>query len=123
VKNMPAIATGPLGPWYKRVNAAVAEVSEGDTRAAVVAKLGEPDEIRIQQQGPAAQLQEMMEGLAGGATLIRYGQVEPFEETLVYVDPYRPRIRYAFAIAAGVVASLWQERVSRDAAEASSPLP
>ena len=112
VKDFPARVDGPLGPWFKKVREAVSQVQPGTPRAAVLEALGPPDAIGHNAQGAGGQLQELMENVAGGETLIRYGDKEPFTEVLLYRDPYRPRRWYAFGAREGVVDAAWQESVS-----------
>jgi hypothetical protein len=44
MKGFPQHVDGPLGPWFKKVRAAVGAVSVGDSRERVVDVLGPPDE-------------------------------------------------------------------------------
>jgi len=112
MKGFPPRVDGPLGRWFKKVQAAVAAVSVGDSRERVVDLLGPPDEILHDAISAGGQLQGLIEGVAGGDTAIRYGDKEPFPETLVYADPYRPRKRYAFGMREGAVSTMWQETVA-----------
>lgn len=112
MKGFPQHVDGPLGPWFKKVRAAVAVVRVGDSRERVVDVLGVPDEIQHDAVSAGGQLQGLLENVAGGDTAIRYGDKEPFPETLVYRDPYRPRKRYAFGMRDGAVSAMWQETVA-----------
>ena len=112
MKGFPSNPPGPLGSMYKRVNQAVAAVRVGDSRQALIGALGEPDEVRRGQPGAGAALQALMENLAGGPTAIQYGSDHPFEEILVFTDPYRPRNRYVFGIDRGTITSIWKESVA-----------
>ncbi|MCE9556820.1 MAG: hypothetical protein K8T91_26020 [Planctomycetes bacterium] len=110
MKGFPDKCDGPLGPWMKLVREHVNQLVEGDTKARVLDLLGEPDVIRDGSNSPVKQLQEMMEDVAGGPTLIQYGSTESFDEILVYHDPCRPTCRYVFAISRGHISESWQER-------------
>ena len=112
MKGFPQTVDGPLGPWFKRVQEAVSTVEVGATRHGVLAALGPPDEVQRYTAGPGKQLQELMENVAGGETLFRYGDKEPFAEILRYQDPYRPRRWYAFGIRQGVVDAIWRDTMS-----------
>ena len=109
MKGCPDEVSGPMGPWLRKVRDRVALVRMGSGRSALIDLLGEPDEVRPDGRGPAAQLQETLEGIAGGPTLIQIGDTAEYEEILVFRDPYRPRRRYAFAFQAGVVTRRWEE--------------
>lgn len=100
MKGFPPIESGPRGPWYQKVNDAVASVRKGQSVEELIAMLGEPNE-RTREPSPASELQKTLSGLAGGSTSIRYGGTTG--ETLVFVDPYRPARRYLFVIVQGVV--------------------
>jgi hypothetical protein len=109
VKGFPENVDGPLGPWFKRVREAVAQVRAGAPRDQVIAQLGPPDEVRRDATSAGGQLQDLVENVAGGPTAMRYGDKVPVPETLVYRDPYRPRKRYLFGLRDGVVYSSWEE--------------
>ena len=115
MKGFPERVDEPLGPWFRRVREAIASVSLGDSRERVLECLGPPDNVRHDAAGAGGQLQSLLENVAGGDTLIQCGNKDPFPETLVYCDPYRPRRRYAFGMRDGVVHAMWQETVSADA--------
>jgi hypothetical protein len=103
---------GPLGPWFKKVHEAVGVVQVGDSRERVIECLGPPDEVQHDAVRAGGQLQGLLESVAGGDTLIRYGDKSPLPETLVYRDPFRPRRCYLLGIRAGVVHTAWQETAS-----------
>lgn len=109
MKGLPDNVDGPLGPWLKKVREAVASVGVGDSRERVIERLGLPDEVRHDSVSAAGALQGLLDDVAGGRTLIGYGDNVPIPEILVYIDPYRPRRRYLFGIRAGIVDSTWQE--------------
>jgi len=44
MKGFPEHVEGPMGPWYQKVNAAVAKVTRGKTVPQIREILGEPDE-------------------------------------------------------------------------------
>jgi hypothetical protein len=117
MKGVPANVDEPLGPWFKKVRAAVATVSVGDSRERVVDVLGPPDEILRDAVSAGGQLQGLLDSLADGDTAIRYGDKNPFPETLVYRDPYRPRKRYAFGMRDGAVSAMWQETIAIGASQ------
>ena len=112
MKGFPSRVDGPLGPWHKKVNQAVAGVRVGDAREKVIECLGAPDEVLHDVVSAGGELQALLEQVAGGDTLIRYGEKDPLPETLVYRDPYRPKRRYLYGIRAGVVAAAWQDTTS-----------
>lgn len=113
MKGFPSPVPGPLGPWYKKVNEAVAQVRVGTTSDELIQLLGDPDERRAGRSHPLKFFQELMDRIAGGPTRIRYGTKDAFDVVLVYFDPYRPRRHYAFGISRGVIAQAWQETQSR----------
>jgi hypothetical protein len=115
MKGFPERPDGPVGPWLRRVNDAVALVSEGMSREAVVELLGVPDDIQVGGNDPSAPIQEAMEQLAGGPTLIQYGSTQKVEAVLSYNDPYRPRRRYRVVIRGGVVSSVQQHTLALSA--------
>jgi hypothetical protein len=101
-----------MGPWFAKVNAAVALVGVGDTAARLIDLLGPPDEVRRDAGGPGRQLQSMMQEVAGGPTSIQYGGSIAIPEVWVYRDPYRPRKRYAFGLRDGAISERWTEITS-----------
>lgn len=112
MKGFPERVDKPLGPWFKKVREAIASVEVGDSRERVVECLGPPDDVRHDAVSAGGQLQSLLENVAGGETLIQYGDKGPFPEVVVYCDPYRPRRCYAFGMRDGVVHAMWQETVS-----------
>ena len=117
MKGFPANVDEPLGPWFKRVRAAIATVRVGASRERVVDVLGPPDQVLHDAVSAGGQLQGLLDNLADGTTAIRYGDKEPFAETLVYRDPYRPRKRYAFGMRDGAVSAMWQETIAIGASQ------
>jgi hypothetical protein len=97
------------GHQYRLVREAVARVPVNATVQGVIEVLGEPD-LRggAELDGPY-RFQELMSDVAGGDTLVRYGNDHPVEEVLVYQDLFRPRRRYLFGIRDGAVCSRWEE--------------
>jgi hypothetical protein len=47
MKDCPTTISGPLGPWYQKVNALVAEANMATTAEMIKSILGEPDTIEI----------------------------------------------------------------------------
>ena len=111
MKGFPEDPGGSRGPWYQRVNRAVGAVSKGCSKARLLELLGEPDRVEAGGASAPGDFQRVMESVAGGSTLIRYGNTEPTDEVLFYRDPYRPRV-YAFGMRSGVVETAWQEAAS-----------
>ena len=112
MKGFPDSVDEPLGPWFKKVREAVDSVRVGDSRERLVECLGAPDEVRQDAVSGGGQLQSLLENVAGGETLIQYGDKDPFPETLVYRDPYRPRRLYVFGLRDGMVYAQWQETIA-----------
>lgn len=112
MKGFSPTVDGPLGPWLKRVQEAVSQIEVGTPREALLAALGPPDEVQRETAGPGKQLQELMENVSGGETLLRYGDKQPFAEILRYQDPYRPRRWYSFGVRQGVVDAVWRDTMS-----------
>ena len=69
MKGFPEKVDGPLGPWYKKVNAAFAQIQYGDSKERLLEVLGEPDLIWTGDD------------LDGEC-----------DECLVYFDPYRKQV-------------------------------
>jgi hypothetical protein len=109
MKGFPLQVDGPMGPWYRKVNEMVANVQVGDTKSRLVELLGEPDEIRGGTHHPGQALQELMENVAGGPTVLHYGSKDGYDEILVYRDPYRLPKSYVFAIGNSMIAAIWRE--------------
>lgn len=80
-----------MGPWYQKVNAAIAQAKLAQTEAELRQVLGEPNEtIAVPDD----------DRIPDGETTIdpRYP-----ERILVYRDPYRSRIAYRFDLSQGRV--------------------
>ena len=87
MRDFPAQISGPLGPWYKKVNAAVAGAFKASSAAQLLKILGEPDHV----EGVSDDDRRPIGTIA----------IDPRypAKVWIYVDPYRPRIRYRFGIA------------------------
>jgi hypothetical protein len=97
------------GQQYRLVRKAVARVPVGASVQHVIEVLGEPDVRGGAELDGSRHFKALMTGVAGGETLIRYGDDRPVEEVLVYQDPFRPRRRYLFGVRGGAVCSRWEE--------------
>ena len=106
MKGFPPSSDGPLGKWYQRINRTIAEVVIGTPKSKVIDLLGEPDENRPDTVSAGAEWQHLMESVAGGPTLIGYGNTTPIEEVLIYRDPYRTRA-YCYGIHNDCVQGTW----------------
>ena len=91
MRDFPSQVSGPLGPWYKKVNAVIDAAYEAKTAAKLLAVLGEPDEI----EGVS---DDDRRAIGASAIDPRYAG-----KYWVYVDPYRPRMRYRFGVSDGKV--------------------
>jgi len=109
MKDFPSSVDGPLGLWLKRVNAAVAQARQSHSRAELLDVLGVPDQIVTKSSNSMKQLQELMEGVAGGPTIIQYGDNSEYTEVLVFRDPYRPNVQYMFGMRGEQIVSMWRE--------------
>jgi len=112
VKGFESEVVGPKGEWYRKVRDRVSQVKHGWPEAKVVELLGEPDEIGDDSSNQSRHLQELMENVAGGPTLIAYGDKIPSDRILRYRDPFRPRKTYVFTIKNGAVRSIGEDTVS-----------
>ncbi len=98
MKGFPKHVEGPMGPWYQRVNAAVAKVTRGKTVPQIRDILGEPDEtIEVPDDDRRQDADSPVDP--------RYPEL-----ILVYYDPYRKRIRYKFDISNGRVIGFTKAR-------------
>ncbi len=98
MKGFPEVVEGPMGPWYQKVNAAVAKVKRGKAMREVLEILGEPDEtIKVSDDDRREDADS---------------PIDPRnpELILVYRDPYRKRIKYRFGISNGRVITLSKAR-------------
>jgi hypothetical protein len=89
MKGFPQTVEGPLGPWYQKVNAAVAKAQAATSADQLRHILGDPDQIDhveddAQRESPDAPIDDCEAA-----------------EYWVYLDPYRPRFRYQFGISKG----------------------
>jgi hypothetical protein len=109
MKDCPANQDEPRGASYRRVNELIGGIPRVVSRQALIDRLGEPDEIREGQPNTPDEIQGLMNGLAGGESVIEWADPLGFEEILVYQDPYRPRRRYLFGVRNGSVTQRWQE--------------
>jgi len=109
MKGFPLKPEGPMGPWYKKVNDLVAQTRQGDSKARLIELLG-PPEVTVSGANSSPQhLQNIMEDVAGGPTLIQYGSKENYDEVLDYKDPFRPRVHYIFGMKGGEVVAKWRD--------------
>ena len=90
VKGFASTVSGPLGPWYRKVNAAVSAAERATTPAALEELLGPPDQ---------------REAVADDDHSPEDGPIDPAQpnQVWVYWDPYRPRRTYRFEIGGGRV--------------------
>ena len=88
MKGFPEQVEGPMGPWYQKVNAALAKARLAKTLPDLRGLLGEPDEV----------LDGDEEDRRKNANDPRYP-----EFIWVYLDPYRRGIEYHFNVAGGRV--------------------
>ena len=105
MKGFPSEPVGPRGPWYKKVNEAVAEACNLSSERELLELLGHPDLIvGPDKQGPSSFFESI-------GSLFKFGD-KGAETTYVYRDPYRPRHRYNFSLVKGKVISNWRETVT-----------
>ena len=98
MRDFPETVGGPMGPWYQKVNAAIAKVTRGKTVPEVLEILGEPDEtIKVPDDDRRQDSDSPIDP--------RYPEV-----ILVYRDPYRKRIKYRFDISKGRVIGFTKAR-------------
>ncbi len=97
---------GSLGPWYRKVNEAVAQAAACTEVAALVARLGEPDVVE-EREG----VKTPSDHMAALGSRFRFDD-DGAERVLTWVDPYRPRRRYRFGVTGTRVTGHWLETVS-----------
>lgn len=107
MKGFPEQPEGAIGEWYQKVNSTVRTASQSKTVNKLISILGRPDKIEGDEiERPSNMLKKL-------GSMLHFGD-EKAESVFVYVDPYRPRIRYKFGIIGKKVDSHWRETISEE---------
>ena len=94
-----------MGPWYRKVNETIRRAYQCETVGELVELLGKPDRVDgIEQVITPSKFFEQI------GSQFRFGE-QNSEYVLTFVDPYRPRRRYKFALTGEKVESSWKEMV------------
>ena len=103
MKGFPEQPDGELESWYAKVDAKMTEAQKCMTREELVALLGEPN-----LEGEATNSQSPTTFFSGLGSQVTVSE-ESKEEFVGYQDPYRPKIRYMFALSGDRILSSWKE--------------
>ncbi len=106
MKGFSVTANGTPGPRYRKVNEAIAEAAACSEVTALIERLGEPDTV-----DDGGDVRTPSQHMAELGSRFRFDDEEA-EWVLTWIDPYRPRRHYRFAISAGRVTGHWLETVS-----------
>jgi len=88
VKDFPSKPDGPMGPWYKKINACISEARKCVTISELVGQIGKPSLIEVDNKG--VNPGEFIKSIDAGNF--------SFESDILakYRDPYRRHIWYEF---------------------------
>jgi len=106
VKGFSATPDGAPGPRYRKVNEAIAGAAACTEVTALIERLGEPDAV-----DEGGDVRTPSQHMAELGSRFRFDD-EDAEWVLTWIDPYRPRRHYRFAISGGRVTGHWLETVS-----------
>ena len=106
MKGFPDAPEGPLGPWYRKVNEAVAQAAACAEVEALVERLGQPDAVD-ERDG----VKTPSDHMAALGSPFRFDD-DGAERVLTWVDPYRPRRHYRFGVTGNRVTGHWLETLA-----------